>query len=60
MGAGARSAAKRLVEGLRNLENPGYQPDRLGMHPGALVGSLIGFVFLLLLTMKFALPLIFG
>jgi hypothetical protein len=59
-GAGAKNATKRLVEALRNLDNPGYQPDRLGMHPAALVGLLIGFVFLLLLIMKYVLPLILG
>ena len=59
-GAGAKNATKRLVETLRNLDNPGYQPDRLGMHPAALVGLLIGFVFLLLLIMKYVLPLILG
>ncbi len=59
-GVGAKNATKRLVEALRNLDNPGYQPDRLGMHPAALVGLLIGFVFLLLLIMKYVLPLILG
>ena len=59
-GAGAKNATERLVETLRNLDNPGYEPDRLGMHPAALVGLLIGFVFLLLLIMKHVLPQISG
>jgi hypothetical protein len=41
---------------LLNLDNPGYQPDRLGMHSAALVGLLIGFVILVLLAMKYLLP----
>jgi len=56
-GVGAKHATKRLVETLRNLDNPGYAPDRLGMHPAALVGVVIGFVFLLLLVMKYVRPL---
>ena len=59
-GAGAKSATKRLVETLVNLDNPGYQPDRLGIHPAALVGLLIGFVYLVMIIMKYVLPLIFG
>lgn len=59
-GAGAKNATKRLLETLRNLDNQGYQPDRLGMHPAALVGLLIGFVLLLLVIMKYVFPLIFG
>jgi len=57
-GAGAKHATKRLVETLRNLDNPGYAPDRLGMHPAALVGVVIIFVVLLLLVMKYVLPLL--
>lgn len=59
-GAGAKHATKRLVETLRNLDNPGYEPDRLGIHPAALVGALIGFVLLLLLILNYALPLALG
>jgi hypothetical protein len=47
-GAGARSALTRLEATIRNLDVPGYQVDRLGMHPAALVGMLIGFILLLL------------
>ena len=45
--AGGKAATKRLVETLLNLDNPGYQPDRLGIHPAALVGVIIGFVVLI-------------
>lgn len=37
--AGAKSAAKRLIDALVNLDKPGYKPDRLGMHRGVLVGA---------------------
>jgi TIR domain len=53
-GAAAKSATRRLVETLSNLNNPGYRPDRLGMHPAALVGVLLGFILLLL----FLIPLL--
>lgn len=43
-GVGAKSAAKRLIEVLRNLDNPGYKPDRLGVNPVALAGLVIGVV----------------
>jgi hypothetical protein len=52
-GAGARNATNRLVEMLLNLDNPGYQADRLGIHPAALIGVLIGFVILLILVMQY-------
>src|SRR5262249_13563920 len=55
--AGAKNATKRLVEMLLNLDNPGYQPDRLGMHPAALVGIMIGFVILVVLVLKYVWPL---
>jgi serine/threonine protein kinase len=45
-GAGARSATKRLVEVVRNLNTPGYQPDRLGINPAALIGMLLAFAIL--------------
>lgn len=51
-GVGAKSAAKRLIETLRNLDNPGYKPDRLGVHPLALVGVVIGFVVVLSFLMR--------
>lgn len=57
-GAGAKHATKRLIETLRNLDNPGYAPDRLGIHPAALLGAVIGFVFLLLLALKYVVPLL--
>lgn len=50
-GAGAKSATRRLMEMLRNLDNPGYQPDRLGMHPLALAGVIVGFVILMIIIM---------
>lgn len=56
-GTAAKSATERLVEMLLNLDNPGYRPDRLGMHPAALVGLLIGFVFLVLFVLRVVLPL---
>ena len=55
-GAGAKNATSRLAEMLLNLDNPGYRPDRLGMHPAALVGILIGFVMVLVLVMKYVWP----
>jgi hypothetical protein len=48
-GAGAKNATKRLVELLLNLDNPGYKPDRLGMHPAAIIGIVIGIIFLIIL-----------
>ena len=38
-----RSATKRLIETLTHLKTPGYRPDRLGLHPAALVGLVCGF-----------------
>ena len=58
-GGGARKATERLVETLCNLDNPGYTPDRLGMHPAALFAVLIGFVFLMILIINYLNPLIF-
>lgn len=55
-GAGAKSATRRMVEVLRNLDTPGYQPDRLGTHPAALAGALIGFVIVLVVVLSFVLP----
>ena len=57
-GAGAKNATKRLVETILNHDNPGYQPDRLGMKPMALCGVIIGFIVCLLVILKFVLPLI--
>ncbi len=51
-GAGAKNATRRLMEMLRNLDNPGYKPDRLGIHPLALVGLIIGFVILVIIIMQ--------
>ena len=51
-GAGARNATRRLIETMRNLDNPGYRPDRSGIHPAALIGVIIGFVIVLLVTMR--------
>jgi hypothetical protein len=48
--AGGKNATQRLSEGLLNLNNPGYQPDRRGMSTGALVGSLCAFVILLIVA----------
>ena len=56
-GAAARNATERLVEMLLNHDNPGYQPDRLGIHPAALVGLLIGVVFLVLFILRVVSPL---
>lgn len=56
-GAAAKNVTERLVEMLLNHDNSGYQPDRLGMHPGALVGLLISFVFVLLFVLRVLLPL---
>ncbi len=58
-GAGAKSATKRLIETLSNIDNPGYQPDRLGMHPAVLAVKLILFVIVLLVVMKYVFPIIF-
>ena len=38
-GAGAKNATKRLIETVRNYDNPGYDPDPIGMHPLA-VGAV--------------------
>lgn len=51
-GSGARSASKRLVQTLENLDNPGFKPDRLGMNPRALVAVTIGFGILVWLIME--------
>lgn len=47
-GKGAESALDRLETTIRNIDVPGYKPDRLGMHPAALVGLLILFVLVVL------------
>lgn len=52
-GAGAKSATGRLLSMLRNLENPGYSPDRLGISPMALVGLVIGFLILLMILIPY-------
>lgn len=63
-GAGAKNATNRLVETLLNLDNPGYQPDRLGIHPAAFVGALIGFAIIftiiMVLIMSYVWPLLVG
>lgn len=51
-GMGAKNASKRLVQMLENLDNPGFKADRLGIHPLALVGVVIGFCFILFLMME--------
>jgi hypothetical protein len=48
-GAGAKNVTRRLMETLRNLDNPGYKPDRLGIHPLALAGVVIGLFVLVIL-----------
>jgi hypothetical protein len=50
LGAGARSATRRLMEMLRNLDNPGYVPDRWGMpiHPLVIVGAVVAIIGLIL------------
>lgn len=58
--AGAKSATKRMSEVLRNLDTPSYQPDRLGMHPAALVGSLLAFTFILVVILSYVLPRVFS
>ena len=59
-GAGAKSATRRVMETLRNLNTPGYQPDRLGIHPAALAGVLIGFTLVLLTVLSYVLPRLFS
>lgn len=49
-GAGARNATQRLQDMLRNLDNPGYRPDRRGIHPLAMAGSLVLIVILVILV----------
>jgi hypothetical protein len=51
-GMGAKTASKRLVQMLENLDNPGFKADRLGIHPLALVGVVIAFGFILWLIME--------
>ena len=41
--SGAKSAKRRLIELIQNHNNPGYQVDRLGMHPAAFVAVLCFF-----------------
>lgn len=52
LGMGAKNASKRLVQMLENLDNPGFKADRLGMHPLALVGVVIGLGFVIWLVME--------
>jgi len=52
LGMGAKNASKRLVQMLENLDNPGFKPDRLGVHPLALVGVVIGLGFVIWLIME--------
>lgn len=59
-GAGAKSATRRMMELLRNLNTPGYRPDRLGMHPAALVGVLLGFVLVMLAILSYVMPRVFS
>jgi hypothetical protein len=57
---GAQRVTARLVEVLLNLNNPGYRPDRLGVHPLALVFGTLGFLGLLYGVLWYALPRILG
>lgn len=59
-GAGAKSVTRRLIEALRNADNPGYKPDRLGIHPMALFGLVAGLIVLLLGLIPLANQLLFG
>ena len=43
-GTGAKSAARRFLETLRNLNNPGYLPDRLGMSVAVLVAQVLAII----------------
>lgn len=36
-----KNVTKRLIEALVNIDNPGYKPDKRGMHPMAIVGWII-------------------
>jgi hypothetical protein len=56
--AGARNATQRLVEAIRNHDNPGYAPDRLGMHPGALTGLVLAFIIILIIILVYATSLL--
>lgn len=56
---GAKNATRRLIELLLNLENPGYEPDRLGIHPAALVGIIILFVIVVYFIVSQIMPIIF-
>ena len=51
-GMGAKNASKRLVQTLENLDNPGFKPDRLGIHPLALVGVVVGLVLIVVWFFK--------
>lgn len=55
-GAGAKNATKRFLETLRNLDNPGYQPNRRGIEPAALLGITVIFIVLVFVVVKFLLP----
>ena len=52
LGMAAKNASKRLVQMLENLDNPGFKPDRLGIHPLALAGVVIGLVVIAFLYFK--------
>ena len=43
-GVAAKNAAKRLIQMLENLDNPGFKADRLGINPIALTVIVIVFV----------------
>lgn len=45
-GAGAKNALSRLEATIRNIDVPGYQIDRRGIHPAALAG-MVALVLLL-------------
>lgn len=45
LGVAARNAISRLIEMIRNMDNQGYQPDKLGMSPMTLFAIVVGFSF---------------
>lgn len=49
---GGKNAVSRLIEVIKNHNVPGYEVDRLGMHPAALAGAVIGLIFIVIFGLK--------
>lgn len=51
--------AKRLLETLRNFNTPGHRPDRLGVHPWALVVVVTTVMLTVVIVLLYLLPRLF-